>query len=152
MVTLLVFIGDDAAGIASRSSRSAHFEVFKVVTLARVADLCHLIVLNGVLVTVWTDAPDVHGEDFAVFVEGNADDALFPSLGTEDFYDVAIVLDRAAIGGNGVGGVFEENHGVGFGRIGGKLLLGGGADPVGNAVRLECKCWGYGKAEEKNQG
>jgi hypothetical protein len=93
----------------------------------------------------------VHGEDLGVVVEGDADDALFPALGAEDFYDVAIVLDRAAIGSDGVGGVFEENDGVGFGGIGGKLLLRGGANSIGNAVRLERKRWGYGEAEEKNQ-
>ena len=85
------------------------------VALAGIADFDHLVVLDGVLVAVGTDAPDVHGEDLGVLVEGDGDDALVPALGTEDFDDVAVVFDGAAVGGDGVGGVVEQDDGVGFG-------------------------------------
>jgi hypothetical protein len=51
-----------------------------------------------------------------------------------------------------IGGVFEQNGGVGLGRVLRELLLGGGADPIGNAVRLGRKRRDNGKAEEDNRG
>ena len=83
---------------------------------------------------------------------GDADDALFSALRTEDLDDVAMMFDGGAVRGNGVGSVVEENDGVGLGGVFGELLLGGGADPVGNAVRLgrEGRC--YGEAGENDQG
>src|SRR5262249_38215544 len=63
-----------------------------------------------------------------------------------------MMLDGSAIGSNGVGGVVEKNDGVGFGRVLGELLLGGSANPVGNAVLLEGKSRRCGEKSEKNQG
>jgi hypothetical protein len=57
-------------------------------------------------------------------------------LRTEDLDDVAMMFDGGAVGGDGVGGVVEENDGIGFGGVLREFLLSGGADPVGNAVRL----------------
>ena len=127
-------------------------QVHEEIALAGIADFDHLVVLDGVLVAVGADAPDVHGEDLAVLVEGDGDDAFLSALRAEDFDDATVVLDCAAVGGDGVGGVFEQNDGVGLGGVVGKLLLGGGADPVGNAVRLGGKGRGHGKAEENDQG
>src|ERR1700727_1938011 len=137
MVALLILIRDDSARIAARGFRSAHFEIVEKVTLTRVANLDHLIVFDSVLVAVRADAPDMHGEDLAVLVEGNADDALLPALRPEDLDDIAIVLDRAAVGCDGVGGFIEENDGVGLGGIDGEFLLRGGAYPIGNTIRFE---------------
>ena len=85
---------------------------------------------------VGADAPDVHGEDFGVFVEGDGDDAFFPALRAEDFDDMAVVFGGAAVRGDGVGRVFEENDGVGLGGVCGELLLRGGPNPVWDAVGL----------------
>jgi hypothetical protein len=114
--------------------------------------LDHLVVLDGVLVAIGTDTPDVHGEDFGVLVEGDADDSVSPALRTKNLNDVAVMLDRTAVGSYGVSRVFEKNDGVGLGRVVGKLLLGGSANPIGNAIRPGGKCRSYGKAEEENQG
>ncbi len=151
MATLLVLVSDDTAGIAAWRGGNPNFIVFEEVALA-IAVLGHLFVLDLILVAVRTDAPDMHGEDFRVFVEGDADDALPSALRTEDLYDVAMMLDGGAVGGNGVDGVFEQNDCVGFGGVFRELLLGGGADPVGYAVRLgrEGRC--YGEAGENDQG
>ena len=66
--------------------------------------------------------------------KGTADDALLAALRAQNFDDAAVVLDGTAVGGDGVGGVVEENDSVSLGRIGGELLGGGSANPVGNAV------------------
>ena len=137
MAALLVFERDDASGVAAwRICDRSYLEVHEEIALAGIADFDHLVVFDGVLVAVGADAPDVHGEDFAVLVEGDGDDAFFPSLRAEDFDDATEVLDCAAVRGDGVGGVFEENDGVGFDRELREFLLGGGANPIGNAVRL----------------
>jgi hypothetical protein len=94
----------------------------------------------------------MHGEDLAVFVERDADDALLSALGPEDLDDIAIVFDCATVRSDGVGGFVEENDGVGFGGIGGEFLLRGSADPIGNTIRLERKRRSYDKTEEKTQG
>ena len=115
MAALLVLVGDDAAGVAAGSVGGSDLEVHEEIALTGIAVLDHLVVLDGVLVAVGADAPDVHGEDLGVLVEGDGDDALFPALGAENFDDVPVVLDGAAVRGDGVGGVFEQNDGVGFG-------------------------------------
>ncbi len=92
----------------------------------------------------------MHGEYLGVLIEGDLNDTLLSALGPEDLDDATEVLDCAAVGGDGVGGVFEQNDRVGLGGVGGKLLLGGNADPIGNAVRLKRKGRGPGKAEENN--
>jgi hypothetical protein len=51
-----------------------------------------------------------------------------------------------------IGGVFEQNGGVGLGRVLREFLLGGGADPIGNVVRLGRKRRDNGEAEEDNRG
>ncbi len=153
MASLLVLIGDDAAGVAAGSvCDGPYFQVHEEIALAGIAVFGHLVVLDGVLVAVGADAPDMHGEDFAVLVEGHGDDALLPALRPEDLNDVAIMFDRAAVGGDGVGGVFEQNDGVGLGGVFGELLLRGGADPVGNAVRFGGEGRRNGEANEKDQG
>ena len=152
MAALLILIGDNAARIAAGSICRPYLQIHEEIALARIAIFGHLVVFDGVLVAVGTDAPDMHGEDLAVLVEGDGDDALVPALGPENFNHVAIVLDRAAVGGDGVGGVFEQDDGLGLGGVFGKLLLGCGADPVGNAVLLGCEGRYNGEACEKNQG
>ena len=151
MAALLILVGDDAAGVAAGSVGGSHFQIHEEIALAGIAVFCHLVVFDGVLMAVGADAPDVHGEDLAVLVEGDGDDALFPALRAKDFNDVAIVFDGAAVGGDGVGGVFEQDDGLGLGGVFGELLLGGGADPVGNAVGFEREGRRCGEEGEKNQ-
>jgi hypothetical protein len=83
-------------------------------------------------VAVGAYAPDVHGENFGVFVEGDRDDGVFAALGTKDLDDMAMVLYGVTVRGDGVGGVIEEDNGVGLVGILGEFLLGGSADPVGD--------------------
>jgi hypothetical protein len=151
MAALLVLECDDSARVAAWGFGDADFVVLEHMGIA-ITVLDHLVVLDGILVAVGADAPDVHGEDFRVFVEGDADDSVSPALRTENLHDLAVMLDRTAVGSDGVGGVFEKNDGVGLRRVAGKLLLGGGADPIGNAIRPGGECRSYGEAEEENQG
>ena len=146
MGALLVLVGDDAAGVAARSLCGSDFEVHEEAALTRVAELYLLVVFDGVLVSVGSDAPDVQGEDLRVFIEGDGDSALVAALGTKDFDDAAEVLGGAAVGRDGVGGVFEEDYRVGVGRILRQLLLCGGTDPVGNVVGPGGERWD--RAEE----
>ncbi len=69
MAALLVLVGYDAAGVAAGGLGYADPVVGKEIALT-VAVLGHFVVLDGVLVTVRADAPDVHREDFGVLVEG----------------------------------------------------------------------------------
>src|SRR5205823_926000 len=78
MAALLVFECNDTAGVAGRSVSGSHFQVHEKIALAGIAYFGHLVVFDGVLVAVGADAPDVHGEDFAVLVEGDGDDAFVP--------------------------------------------------------------------------
>ena len=97
MAALLVFECNDTAGVAGWSVSGSHFQVHEKIALAGIPYFGHLVVFDGVLVAVGADAPDVHGEDFAVLVEGDGDDALVPALGPEDFNDVAVMLDGGAV-------------------------------------------------------
>ena len=113
-LALLVFVGDDTAGVAAGGVCGSHLQIHEEVALAWIADFDHLVVFDGVLVAVGADAPDVHGENLAVLVERDGYDAFFPALGAQDLDDAAIVLDCAAIWGDSVGGVFEQDDGVGL--------------------------------------
>jgi len=97
-------------------------------------------------VAVGADAPDVHGEDLAVLVEGDGDDSLFPALGAEDFDTVRVVLDRAAVWLRCRWCLRAERRRWFRGNIRG-AFAGRGADPVGNAVRFGRKgrCNGGGR-------
>ena len=90
--TLFVLVSNDSAGIAGGRFRDAHLVVLEEMAFT-VAVLGHLAVFDGVLVAVRADAPDVHGENFGVLVEGDGDDALAATLGTDNFEDVAVMLD-----------------------------------------------------------
>jgi len=114
VATLLVLVSDDTTGIAARWAGNPNFIVFKEVALA-IAVLGHLFVLYLILVAVRTDAPDMHGKDFCVFVERDADNALYSALRTENLDDVAMMLDGGAVRGDGVSGLVEENDGAGLG-------------------------------------
>ena len=147
MAPLLVLVGDDAAWVAAGSLGYADHVVGKEISFA-VAVVGHLVVFDGVLVAVGTDAPDVHGEDFGVFVEGDFDDGLSTALRTKDLEDLAAMLYGAAVGGDGVGCVVEEDNSVRLGGVFGKFLLGGSADPVRDRVGLEGECGNCGKQKE----
>ncbi len=131
MGALLVLVGDDAAWIPAGSFGDANFVVFEEIPDA-VAVFGHLVVLDGILVAVGADAPDVHGENFGVLIEGDRDDGLSPALGAEDLDDMAVVLDGAAVRGDGVSSVVEEDDCVGLVGVLGEFLLGGGANPLGD--------------------
>ena len=152
MAALLVFESDDTSGVSAGSVRCSHLQVHEEIALTRIAIFGDFIIFDGVLVTVGADAPDVHGEDFAVLIEGHGDNALVPALRAEDLDDVAVMLDGAAVWCDGVGGVFEEDDGVGFGSVRRKLLLGGGADPIGNAVRFGCEGRDNGQRYKNERG
>ena len=63
---------------------------------------------------------------------------------------MAMMLDGGAVRSDGVGGVVEENDGAGLGGVLRELLLGGGADPVGDAVRFGGEGRDCGEESEKN--
>jgi len=149
MDALLVLVGDDATGIATGCIGGLDLVVLEEVSLAGIAILDHLIVLDGILVAVGADAPDMEGEDSSVLVEGNGDDALLATLRAKDFDDVAIVFDGGTVGGDGVGGVVQENDGIGLGCIGGELLRGGDSNPVGNVVLMGGR-GGYREEQQEN--
>src|SRR5580704_2112745 len=90
MASLLVLVGDDAAGVAAGSVCGSHLQIHEEVALAGIANFDHLVVFDGILVAVGADAPDMHRENLAVLVEGDGDDALLPALGPENFNDVTI--------------------------------------------------------------
>ncbi len=98
---LLVLVGDDAAGVAAGGAGDADAHVLVEVAGAGVADVGDFVVFEGVLVAVGADAPDVEGEDFGVFIVGDADDGVFAAGGAEDLDDVAMVFDGLAVVGDG---------------------------------------------------
>src|ERR1700722_15785232 len=59
MNPLLILISHHAFRIASWSIRSSDLVVGKEVALAGIADLDHLVILDGILMPVGSDAPDV---------------------------------------------------------------------------------------------
>lgn len=74
------------------------------------------------------------GEDLGVLIVGNFDKPCFAAGGAKNFEDVAMVLDGAAVGGDGKSGLVEENDGARLGRIEKLGLRDGAVDPVGHCV------------------
>ena len=64
--------------------------------------------------------------------KGTTTMAFVAALGAKDLDDLAVVLDGAAVGGDRVGLVVEQDDGVGLVGVLGEFLLGGGANPVGD--------------------
>ncbi len=146
MDALLVFIGDYAAWVTSRSPGDLGFDVFVEVSLAGVADFKDLVILERELVAAGSDAPDMEATELRVVVERNEHDAGVSALRAEDLDDVAAVLRGSAIGRDAVGGVVQKDDGIGLERIDGKGLSSRGANPIGDAV------WPGGEGRSRAQG
>jgi hypothetical protein len=131
---LVVLVGDDTTGVASGGCGHLVAIVFEEDSLAGVAPLGDLVVLDGILMAVRPDAPDMEGQQLGVLVEGDLDDAVVTPGLAKDLHGMAVVFGGLPIGSDGQGRLVEQDDSGGLRGVGRQLLCCGSTHPVGHRV------------------